>query len=451
MLKKLRIKIVAAAMVSFAAVMAVILLTAMIISYTSILKEADDTLALIIEGGGVYMPGISGDYSRPDSNTDGSEEPESGDSTDGKSAGAVSLDLSDGEKSPSKPEGHTKPDDEAERPYELRYFSVSLDSGGEVLSHNIKRIAAVDGDIADEYAASVYESGRIRGFIYDYRFAVADDDDGGYLIAFLDCGSSLESFWSNFITTALVMLLAFVGGFVLIFIFSSRIAKPIADSYEKQKQFITDAGHEIKTPITIIEADADVLEMDVGESEWLEDIHIQTKRLKDLTNELIYLSRMEEGSGIRAEMLEFPLSDVVLETAESFNSVAIHEGKELIINVMPGISYTGDEKSLRELVNVLLDNAVKYSSDGGRIVLDLKRCGAHGVVLTVYNTADHVDRDNLDRLFERFYRADASRNSKTGGHGIGLSVAKAVVSAHKGKICASTEDEKSILFTVTLP
>lgn len=154
--------------------------------------------------------------------------------------------------------------------------------------------------------------------------------------------------------------------FLLLVFFSGRIVKPVSESYEKQKRFITDAGHEIKTPLTIIDADAELVKLECGESEWLDDIKKQTKRLTALTNDLIYLARMEEGQK-NAVRIEFPLSDVVDETAESFRARAINENKQLEINIQPGLAYIGDEKAVRQLVSILVDNAVKYADSEGKI------------------------------------------------------------------------------------
>lgn len=222
--------------------------------------------------------------------------------------------------------------------------------------------------------------------------------------------------------------------FVFLYIFSDRIVKPIADGYEKQKQFITNVGHDLKTPLTIIDADTDIPEMDYGENEWCQDIKKQTKRLTGLIQELIFLSRMEE-KGNQFQMIDFPISDIVSETAQSFESRALTLEKNLVIQVEPFLSYCGDEKSVRQLVTILLDNALKYSDDRGSIVLSLTKT-ERILRLTVENTCPPIAAEDMKYLFDRFYRTDKSRNSQTGGYGIGLSVAKAIVEAHKGTVKA---------------
>lgn len=235
--------------------------------------------------------------------------------------------------------------------------------------------------------------------------------------------------------------------FLLIFL-SGRIVKPFSENYEKQKRFITDAGHELKTPLTIIDADAEVLEMDIGENEWLRDIQTQTKRLAQLTNSLILLSRMEEQP--RTEKIEFPISDLVEETVETFQALAKTRNKNLSANIQPMLSMSGDEKAVRQLITILLDNAIKYANDGGRIEITLKK-QKNMIYLSAFNTVESISKENIMHLFDRFYRVDQSRNSQTGGYGLGLSIAAAIVNAHKGKITASTEDEKSLLITAAFP
>ena len=232
--------------------------------------------------------------------------------------------------------------------------------------------------------------------------------------------------------------------------FSGRIVRPFAESYEKQKQFITDAGHEIKTPLAIIQADADVLEMELGENEWLAEIQAHVKQLSGLTNDLFSLARMEEGRA-PLQILEIPISDLISEAGESFQSLAQTQGKVIQLAVAPMLSMEADEKALRQLVNILLDNALKYSPEGGSIRLSLEKQGKL-LKLTVSNPSlVPLPEENLDRLFDRFYRADPSRNSQTGGHGIGLSIAKAIVTAHGGQIHASIAENNALHITATLP
>lgn len=414
MIKKLRIKLIVASMASLLAVLIIIMGSISIINFRKVVTDADRTLSVLAENDGAF-PDMS--YS-PKNRAEGDE--------------------------PKRKEFSFSP----EMPYESRYFSVFLNSDGSVISVNTGKIAAVDTSTAVKYAQKVLKSGNGQGFFGDYRYISYLSETETHII-FLDCGRSLDTFRTFVITGITVSLAGLLAVLLLVIFLSRRIVKPFSENYEKQKRFITDAGHELKTPLTIIDADAEVLEMDFGENEWLSDIQNQTKRLADLTNNLILLSRMEEEQ-TQCRMIEFPLSDIAEETADSFKTLAKAQNKMLTENIQPMISMQGDEKAIRQLISVLLENAVKYSEEGGKISLTLEK-QKNLVRLSVFNTTNCISKDNLQHLFDRFYRTDESRNSRTGGYGLGLSIAAAIVNAHKGKITATTEDEKSLLITAVFP
>ena len=413
MIRKLRIKLILASMLSLLLVLAVIFGVVGVLSYRKIITDADTILTILQQNNGSFPIGehLGNDQSF--------------------------MDV------PPKGERRFSP----ELPYESRYFSVFLSEDGEVISVNTGKIAAVDTAAAIEYAQMVIRNGFSQGFVADYRytsFAVGDEIH----IIFLFFCREMSSFRTFLLTSAGVSLGGLVAVLLLLIFLSGRIVKPFLESYEKQKRFITDAGHELKTPLTIIDADAEALEMDIGENEWLSDIQTQTKRLAQLTNSLILLARMEEQP--QTEKIEFPLSDLVEETVETFQALAKTRNKHLSSRIQPMLSMSGDEKAIRQLVTILLDNAIKYADDGGRIEFVLER-QKNQIRLTVFNTAESVSRESLGHLFDRFYRTDQSRNSRTGGYGLGLSIASAIVNAHKGKIWAATQDEKSLMITAAFP
>lgn len=332
---------------------------------------------------------------------------------------------------------------------EARYFSVTLAENGEVMFADLSQIGSITNDEASSYAAKALACKKARGFLDTFRY-LRLEEARAVRIVFLDMGHHLDSFDTFF----KVSIGSAAGGFLLvllIFVFvSARIIRPIAESYEKQKRFITDAGHEIKTPLTIIGANVDILEMETGENESLTDIREQTKRLTSLTNDLVYLARMEEADHT-IPLVEFPISETVRETAEPFRAPAQAENKVWLCDIQPMLTVKGNDKAIRQLVSVLLDNALKYSPRGGTIRIRLFQQG-HAVVLSVRNTsAIDLDENALEHIFDRFYRTDPSRNSKTGGHGIGLSIAKAIVSSHGGKISAAAENKHTFAITVMLP
>ncbi len=335
-----------------------------------------------------------------------------------------------------------------ETPYESRYFSVVLDKDtSSVIYVETSKIIAINTTTAISYAELALE-GRECGFVEHFRYGKYVEDDIVRII-FLDCGRKLDFVWNFIFTSAGVIFAAYLAVFVLVAFFSQHIMKPVSESYEKQKRFITDAGHEIKTPLAIIQADADVLEMEIGENEWLDDIQRQAKRLTALTNDLVYLARMEEAEH-SVQMIDFAISDVVSEAVASFQALAQTKGIQFRCNIQPMLSWRGNEQAIHQLVTILLDNALKYCSENGVVSVALERQGKN-LHLCVYNTTDQViPKENLAILFERFYRSDPSRNSQSGGYGIGLSIAKAIVDAHCGKVSAKTEDGKSLEIKVTL-
>lgn len=423
MIKRLRRKLVITSMVSLFLVLLVIEGIVGVLNYRKIVSDADRILTILEQNDGKF-PEM--DYKEP------------GMAPKGNSV----------EKRPKIKDNMGRIS--AEMPYESRFFTVILREDGELVTADTGKIAFVDTSAAVEYARLVWEKGKSRGFIEDYRYLVCTSrGESEVQIIFLDRGRELSNFHNLIKSGLAVTILGLIAVFVLMVFLSARITKPFVENYEKQKRFITDAGHELKTPLTIIDADAEVLEMDIGENEWLTDIQNQSKRLADLTNDLIILSRMEE-SGKKPVMVEFSFSDMVEETVNTFQALAKTQNKTLVCEIAPVISVCGEEKSLNRLVTILLDNAVKYSEDGGEIVVRLKK-EKKRIYLSVYNTTESISGEHLAHLFDRFYRMDGSRNSQTGGYGLGLSIAAATVEAHKGKITATTEDEKSLLITVMLP
>lgn len=438
MIKKFRIRFIAVAMASIFVVLAVILGVMNVANYRRVVREADNTLQILIENDGKFPEQEPGD------NPAKKAEEENAGANDEKHS------------PPEKPEDSEKNDSgkndnprmSPELPFESRYFTVVLDEDNTKVSADTGKIAAVNEKTAVKYAKTIAKKSKTSGFYSGYRYMVKETD-GQKMIIFLDTGRNLGTFYSFLITSIAASLGGMLAVLILVILLSKRIVKPVIESYEKQKRFITDAGHEIKTPLTVIDADAEVLEMEVGDdNEWLKDIRKQTVKLKELTNNLIYLSRMEENQE-NVVMIDFPISDIVEETASSFQALAVTQEKTFDCEIEPMLTCHGNEQNIQRLLEILLDNAIKYSNPGGHISVELKKYGK-GISLSVYNTAEYVSRENISHIFERFYRLDESRNSKTGGYGIGLSIASAIVQAHKGKITAETKDEKSLRITVLI-
>ena len=337
--------------------------------------------------------------------------------------------------------------DSPEAPFDTHYFTVIVDEEGHIMSEDTACIAAVSDEEAGNYALALWADGDTCGFLDNYRYrAVPRESETLYL--FLDCGRELATFYSFLAVSISISLLGVLLVFVLVLLFSKLAVRPITRSMEQQRQFITDASHEIKTPLTINDANTEVLEMEGGENEWTHSIKNQIRRLSEMTERLVFLTRMEEK---RSGMVfsDFPISEAVAEEAEEFRPFARAQGKSFRLEIEPDLMYRGDEHAIRRLVALLLDNAMKYSDDAGEISLSLTASGKN-TVLTVWNTVREIPKGNLNRLFDRFYRLDASRNSETGGYGIGLSAARAIVEGDGGKISARSPDGHSVRFTAVL-
>lgn len=238
------------------------------------------------------------------------------------------------------------------------------------------------------------------------------------------------------------------SGFFLLLLLSGRVIRPFAENIERQKRFLTDVSHELKTPLGIISANTGVLELTKGKDEWTESIRNQVKRLDSLIKDLIELSKSEEYAK-ESEFTEFSVSQIAETNADSFRTLAQMQGKQLNAEIEPGVCMRGQEDSIIRLMTILLDNGVKYCDPSGTVVLRLRQKGRQ-VVLQVANPCRDMDTAQVPHLFDRFYRADSSRSRQSGGYGIGLSIARAVTEGHKGRIGAAYE-AGNLVFTVVLP
>jgi signal transduction histidine kinase len=224
--------------------------------------------------------------------------------------------------------------------------------------------------------------------------------------------------------------------------------RPVEEAFIRQKQFVSGASHELKTPLAVISANAEVLEQDIGENEYLGYIRSEVKRTDSLVRNLLTLARMDRNES-RAEMKSFDLSHALLDVILPFESTVYEAGKTMETEIPDGITCTGNEEMIKQLAVILLSNALKYSDDGGRIRISLS---AHGKQreIRVFNTGDPIDPKDREKIFDRFWRADPAHNRDTGGHGLGLAIARSIVEAHKGKILVESSEKEGTTFTVLL-
>ena len=331
------------------------------------------------------------------------------------------------------------------------YFVVILDTNGNVVRTNVSRIASITEAEAQTLGQNVsketYESGSIDRFQYQKKIS---RDGRGSVIVFLDTSSQTYSILMVLGISISIGLLCWILMLLLVILLSKRAIQPIARNMEKQKQFVTNAGHEIKTPLAIILANTDAMELHNGENKWSRNIREQTLRLNGLMQNLLALAKMDERKEKQMPASDFSLSLLIKETLHSFwESAAL---KEIVLqaDIQPNVILRANRESIAHLLSILFDNAVKYTNKGGQIAVSLKKADKY-TFIQVENTCAKLPEAEPERLFDRFYRGDSARTQKNGGYGIGLSVARAIVESCKGTIQAAyDQEENKITFTVKL-
>lgn len=426
--RRLRRKFILVAMGAVTVVLTLIIAGINIVNYSHVCKMVDARLDYIVAGKG----GI-----------DGEDEP----------ANDLSQDMGAGKVAAGNREvvrvGHFE-GMTAESPFDTRYFTVTL-VDGQVVDVNTARIAAVGAKHAVRIAAGLYSKGLTSGFSGNYRYTVTVQGDETTYV-FVDCSRELASFHSFLSASVAISCNGWLAVLAIVTVASGAVIRPMVESYSKQKRFITDASHEIKTPLAVIDAANEVQEIESGESEWTQSIHEQVARLTAMTERLVFLARMDEGSA-GFTMTSIDLSESVDKAAAPFESVAVSRGKRLSTSIASGVRAHADTAAVAQVVELLLDNATRYASEDSVIELSLRAAsrgrGKGAAELVVSNAVDELPEGDLDRLFDRFYRADVSRSSKTGGSGVGLSVVRAIAEAHGGSASVCGHGNQ-ITFTVRL-
>ena len=334
---------------------------------------------------------------------------------------------------------------------ESRWFSAFLDSRGTLLNINRTNIPDLDKQTASLLVTqAVSQAGTRSAFLQDYLYVVQGNALGGQTVLFLDCETKLAAVR----TLAWISVLACLGGILLAWLFvtlaSRKAIEPTIRNMEQQKQFITNASHELKTPLTVISTNMELLQMEHPDSQWVRSTQRQTAQMQHLVEELVYLSRMEEENApLTMEILS--VAPLLEETAEPFMAMAEYQGKSMEMDAEKDLTLRGDRASIQRMLSTLLDNAVKYAPAESSIRVNARGEGRH-IVLTVSNDVQQpLTAEQCRQLFDRFYRADPSRNKKKqGGFGIGLAIAAAIVQKHGGTISAAMENDR-LVFTCRLP
>lgn len=252
-----------------------------------------------------------------------------------------------------------------------------------------------------------------------------------------------------FQTTAIIGILMLVILFVFLIFFSRKITTPVQAALDRQKQFVSDAGHELKTPLAVLTANADILKDEIGENKWLVYMQEQTDRMSQLVGDLLRLARMDNATQ-EYSFAEFNLSRAVEATALPFESQAFELEKNLELDIQPDVSYYGSEQHIRQLAAIFIDNALKYSNEHGTIKITLLRRGDDRI-LEFYNTGCEISQEETQKIFERFYRGDKARNNKgNNGYGLGLAIARGIMDIHHIRIQVTCEQGAWIRFFLIL-
>ena len=344
-------------------------------------------------------------------------------------------------------------------------FVVLLDEdGGPAQVTGGNNVEVSDQVVAQAVAAATEESGAISGLNPRY---LQDTDRGGEnsRIAFADMGWETDSLWPLIRSSLLVGALALGGFFVISLMLSGLALKPAEEAWEQQRRFVADASHERKTPLTVILTNTGILLAHSGDTiaqqqKWVEYIRDEAQRMRALVEDLLFLAKSDAGKETSPVTAPVDVSELTWSALLPFEPVAFEQGVEMESEIADQLTVQcnadqltvqGNADQLRRLVAILLDNAVKYAGNGGRVKLVLSRPERGGVCLTVHNTGPAIPPEHLPHLFERFYRADDSRARTSGGYGLGLAIAKRIVDGHGGSITVSSREDASTDFTVRLP
>lgn len=327
---------------------------------------------------------------------------------------------------------------------------VYLNEGGEITEIRQDKAEHYSESELSEITSEIFSGKKEQGWHQYYKFykttVILPDGTSETVIGLINASSSLYSVFTMLLISAVIGIVSFLLVLLIVILASGHAVKPIAESYARQKQFVTDAGHELKTPLTVISANNELLRMLYGESEWFDGIEKQVAKMNGLVQSLIALARMDEEQ--KPVFSSFNLSDAVYDTARSFENMIHSRGRLVTFDIAENIYCLGDESRLRQVVAILMDNAAKYCDEKGKISVRLK--SDRQIRLQVVNDFHNVSSCDLDKVFERFYRADKARTSD-GSYGLGLSIARSIVELHRGKIHADALEHNRVMFEVTLP
>ena len=423
MTRRLRLRFILIAMAAVVVVLGIIMTAINVFNYASVTANADAILDELDSNGGRFSTPNARDTEG------GSPAPREGE--DG-------MDPAEGEGRPDEPsERRTSRWINAETPFETRYFTIQYNDNGTVI--NVDQIAAIERGQAIVMATYAMQSGMVYGYSDNYRYKVSGDK---HMVIFVDC-TRQRTTADNFLYTSLYVSAAgILGVFVLVFFFSKGAVKPMVEAYAAQKRFITEASHELKTPLAIISANNELQELECGETQSTQAIAHQVQRMTSMVKNMVSLSRLDEADTLQNQS-ECRLDECLMQQVDNMRATLQANERTLAVQVAEGIPYKGNVELLRQLFDILLENAAKYALTHIEVRLVKSRNGA---VLTVANDAADLEDGDQSRCFERFYRSPSARETAE-GNGIGLAIAQQIVHLHHAAIAAVAKDG---VFTITV-
>ncbi len=325
-------------------------------------------------------------------------------------------------------------------PYEMRYFIVDFKDDTVIDRSHMESISEEEGKILSGF---MLKNEGNKGTIQNMRYLIDRDHSQLYVLNIYEGQKAFENF---FVNTVFISVMSLFAVFIIVSVFSKKAIKPMTEGLLKQRRFITDAGHEIKTPLSIIAANCEVLELQYGRNEWIESTQNQVRRMNLLIKNLLTLAKMDEEN-IDIHFVALNLSEIAEEIIQPFTVLADQKGIEVQKRIEKNLYISADPNRISHLISILMDNSIKYTPVDGVIEIYLERKGKN-IIFDFINTVEKMPEGNLERLFDRFHREDDSRTSEGGGYGIGLSLARAVVKSHGGRIRASKAEKDKIRFRV---
>lgn len=325
-------------------------------------------------------------------------------------------------------------------PYEMRYFIVDFKDDTVIDRSHMESISEEEGKILSGF---MLKNEGNKGTIQNMRYLIDRDHSQLYVLNIYEGQKAFENF---FVNTVFISVMSLFAVFIIVSVFSKKAIKPMTEGLLKQRRFITDAGHEIKTPLSIIAANCEVLELQYGRNEWIESTQNQVRRMNLLIKNLLTLAKMDEEN-IDIHFVTLNLSEIAEEIIQPFTVLADQKGIEVQKRIEKNLYISADPNRISHLISILMDNSIKYTPVDGVIEIYLERKGKN-IIFDFINTVEKMPEGNLERLFDRFHREDDSRTSEGGGYGIGLSLARAVVKSHGGRIRASKAEKDKIRFRI---